>query len=119
MNQDGTRDLPRRHIPQWVPPAPRIIVTGLLIGLAAGLAYGLPAWLAYGLPVGLAGVLAAWLTAGLAAGLAALGTRGWVDRAARCPRWRVLFGAVPRRTGRARFPGIRLSSDLCRGWDSG
>jgi hypothetical protein len=44
MNQDGTRDLQWWQIPQWVPPAPRIIVAGLaagLIGLAAGLAAGL------------------------------------------------------------------------------
>ena len=53
------------------------------------------------------------------AAVRARSSKGWVDRAARCPRWRVLFGAVPRRTGRARFPGIRLSGDLCRGWDSG
>jgi hypothetical protein len=36
---------------------------------------------------------------------------GWVGRAARFPLVRVLFRAASRRTGRARFPGIRLSSD--------
>lgn len=38
---------------------------------------------------------------------------GWVGRAARCRWWRVLFRTASRRTGRASFPGIRLSGDLC------
>ena len=40
---------------------------------------------------------------------------GWVGRTARCPQFAGPFPYGPRRTGRARFPGIRLSGDLCRG----
>ena len=107
MNQDGTRDLQWWRIPRWVPPAPRIIVGGLVAGLVVGLVFGLVVGLVFGCSPGCSpgccvraavraasciGLLAG-LVVGLMAGIAARGTSGPPARMGRIgrPRLRRVF----------------------------
>ena len=53
MDREGTRDLNWWEIPNWAPSTPRVLVAGLLYGLAAGLAGGITGGLAFGIAPGL------------------------------------------------------------------
>ena len=91
MNQDGTRDLQWWRIPEWAPPAPRFIVSGLV-----GVLIGVIIWLA--------GQPDAGFAVGLLGGLAGAGAGRGSNKpphGIRRPRWRqvlsweiLIFGLV-------------------------
>lgn len=53
MNDDGTRDLYWWYIPRWAPSAPRVVLGGIVVSIAAGVIGG-PVGLLVGIPAGIA-----------------------------------------------------------------
>jgi hypothetical protein len=68
MNDDGTRDLAWWCIPAWVPPNPRVLVTGLVVGSITGLLTGLAIGTLAGQGTGLVIALVVGIGTGLVAG---------------------------------------------------
>jgi hypothetical protein len=92
MNQDGTRDLHWWRIPEWAPPAQRIIAGGLTAGLAVGLTAGFTAGLGgeLGPGAGLGDGLLTGLIAGVVTGFGAYGRKDPPARRGRL-RLRLIF----------------------------
>jgi hypothetical protein len=91
MNQDGTRELAWWLLPRWTAAAPRIILTGLVVGSVVGLAFGLVAGLVARLAFGLVAGLVVGLVAGLMVGLA-YGRGGHAPERVAPLRWGSLMG---------------------------